>query len=186
MAIWPKKLKKNANKNWNSETRQYLNGPTRWLTGFIIYIIMVLKNVFTGISSQGKFLICETFVYIFYSFFVLWSNIFLTRDDRIKIGNLEFSRSIDDDDSSMISTYAGTYKYTSPEIRNGQKYSFKTDVWSLGCIVYEIITLTSLYELIELNGCDLDRLIESLNTTDTLRPLIQQYDFVLLFFPYKS
>jgi serine/threonine protein kinase len=103
-----------------------------------------------------------------------FSNIFLTNDDHIKIGNLAFSRSIDEDSTSMISTYAGTYKYTSPEIRDGKKYSFKTDVWSAGCIAFELITLTSLYELTEGNGCDLKRLIDSLNTTDSLKSYIRR------------
>ena len=108
----------------------------------------------------------------------------MTKDNRIKIGNLAFSRSIDEDSTSMISTYAGTYQYTSPEIRDGKKYSFKTDVWSVGCIVFELITLNSLYELTEVNGCDLNRLIDSLNIKDPLKSSIRQYNFDISSFFY--
>jgi len=35
----------------------------------------------------------------------------------------------------------GTPYYISPEIVEGQPYSFKTDIWSLGVILYEMIAL---------------------------------------------
>lgn len=38
-------------------------------------------------------------------------------------------------------TQAGTPYYTSPEIWNNQKYDGKCDIWSLGCVLYELATL---------------------------------------------
>ncbi len=35
----------------------------------------------------------------------------------------------------------GTPMYMSPECIRGQPYDFKSDVWSLGCLFYEFITL---------------------------------------------
>lgn len=39
----------------------------------------------------------------------------------------------------MASTSIGTPYYISPEICHGEKYSFKSDVWSLGCLLYEMV-----------------------------------------------
>ena len=38
----------------------------------------------------------------------------------------------------------------SPEICQGRNYSFKTDIWSLGCILYELCTLKHAFEADEL------------------------------------
>lgn len=38
-------------------------------------------------------------------------------------------------------TQTGTSKYWSPEIDDGKKYDFKTDIWSAGCVLFELITL---------------------------------------------
>lgn len=35
---------------------------------------------------------------------------------------------------------AGSIAYCSPELLNGEPYNQKTDVWALGCIIYEMIT----------------------------------------------
>ena len=35
---------------------------------------------------------------------------------------------------------AGTLPYCSPEVIRGEPYNQKTDVWALGCILYEIVT----------------------------------------------
>ena len=34
----------------------------------------------------------------------------------------------------------GSLNYCSPEILSGEPYNQKTDVWALGCILYEMIT----------------------------------------------
>jgi serine/threonine protein kinase len=38
-------------------------------------------------------------------------------------------------------TFAGTDYYMSPEIVNNEQYTSKTDIWSFGCVVYEMIML---------------------------------------------
>jgi serine/threonine protein kinase len=35
----------------------------------------------------------------------------------------------------------GTSYYIAPEIYRGQKYTHKVDIWSLGCVIYELCTL---------------------------------------------
>ena len=34
----------------------------------------------------------------------------------------------------------GTPYYMSPELLNNDKYSFESDVWALGCVIYELCT----------------------------------------------
>jgi len=38
----------------------------------------------------------------------------------------------------MASTYCGTPITMAPEIHEGDRYSFSADIWSLGCILYEL------------------------------------------------
>lgn len=44
-------------------------------------------------------------------------------------------------DSSYYSTKTGTPYYTAPEIWKGEKYTTNCDIWSLGCILYEMCAL---------------------------------------------
>ena len=41
----------------------------------------------------------------------------------------------------LTDSYIGTPFYISPEICMNKKYDKKTDIWSLGCILYELITM---------------------------------------------
>lgn len=37
-------------------------------------------------------------------------------------------------------TCLGTLPYCSPEVLSDEPYNYKTDVWALGCILYEMVT----------------------------------------------
>ena len=45
--------------------------------------------------------------------------------------------------SDLCVTYCGSPLYMSPEQCNGQTYSFPADMWGLGCILYELMSLHS-------------------------------------------
>ena len=45
--------------------------------------------------------------------------------------------------SDLCATYCGSPAYMSPEQCTGKPYSFPADVWALGCISYELMTLRS-------------------------------------------
>jgi NIMA (never in mitosis gene a)-related kinase len=41
----------------------------------------------------------------------------------------------------LVYTQTGTPYYTSPEVWKGEAYNNKCDVWSLGCVIYEMMAL---------------------------------------------
>jgi NIMA (never in mitosis gene a)-related kinase len=40
----------------------------------------------------------------------------------------------------------GTPFYMSPEIIEGKKYCTKSDIWALGCCLYEVMTLDKVFD----------------------------------------
>ena len=71
-------------------------------------------------------------------------NIFISDDYLIKIGDFGISKILDG--TSYATTKAGTLLYMAPEIIRGIKYTNKIDIWSLGCILYEICTLKRCFD----------------------------------------
>lgn len=67
-------------------------------------------------------------------------NVFLDADQNIKLGDFGLSKQIAS--QAFASTYVGTPYYMSPELATGQPYDIKSDVWALGCIVYELCALS--------------------------------------------
>jgi len=63
-------------------------------------------------------------------------NLFLTKDLNVRIGDLGIAKAMKGDDLAM--TMVGTPYYLAPEICEGRPYSNKTDVWALGCVLYEM------------------------------------------------
>ena len=66
-------------------------------------------------------------------------NIFLD-DDTIKIGDFGLSKSLEST-TDKTKTMVGTPYYLSPEIIESRPYSFKSDVWALGVLLYEMCAL---------------------------------------------
>ncbi|MCQ2816108.1 MAG: serine/threonine-protein kinase Nek [archaeon] len=65
-------------------------------------------------------------------------NIFLTKDRGIKIGDLGVAKLLTQ--GNFAKTFIGTPYYLSPEICEEKPYNNKSDVWALGCILYEMCT----------------------------------------------
>ena len=63
---------------------------------------------------------------------------FLGEDNSVKLGDFGLSKVMQSHD--FASTYVGTPFYMSPEICAAEKYTLKSDIWSLGCIIYELCT----------------------------------------------
>ena len=66
------------------------------------------------------------------------ANIFLTKDGTVKIGDLNVSKIAK---VGLAYTQTGTPYYASPEIWLDKPYNYKSDIWSLGCILYELCQL---------------------------------------------
>lgn len=60
----------------------------------------------------------------------------------MKIGDLNISKIND----GLFYTRTGTFTYASPEIWKGERYDCKADIWSFGCLVYELICLRKPFE----------------------------------------
>ncbi|KAK3698207.1 G2-specific serine/threonine protein kinase [Vermiconidia calcicola] len=63
-------------------------------------------------------------------------NVFLGNNNSVKLGDFGLSKIIASHD--FASTYVGTPFYMSPEICAAERYSHHSDIWSLGCIIYEL------------------------------------------------
>ena len=67
-------------------------------------------------------------------------NIFLTKTNLVKLGDFGIARVLSSTRENA-KTMVGTPYYLSPEIINGKSYSFKSDIWSLGVVLYELCAL---------------------------------------------
>ena len=65
-------------------------------------------------------------------------NIFLMKDERVRIGDLGVAKILNQ--NSFANTFVGTPYYLSPEICEEKPYNEKSDIWALGCILYEMAT----------------------------------------------
>ena len=66
------------------------------------------------------------------------SNVFLTKDGLVKLGDLNVSKIAK---GGMLHTQTGTPYYASPEVWNDKPYDHKSDMWSVGCVLYEMCAL---------------------------------------------
>ncbi|XP_069787456.1 serine/threonine-protein kinase Nek2 [Narcine bancroftii] len=68
------------------------------------------------------------------------ANVFLDIHHNVKLGDFGLARILQHD-NSFARTFVGTPYYMSPEQINHMSYNEKSDIWSLGCLLYELCTL---------------------------------------------
>ena len=79
------------------------------------------------------------------------ANIFLVKENlQCKIGDMNVSKVMKD---NFLRTQTGTPYYASPEVWMSKPYSYKSDLWSIGCIIYELCELKPPF-----TGSDMDEL----------------------------
>lgn len=72
-------------------------------------------------------------------------NMFLGKDDKVKIGDLGVAKLLGQT-QNMAHTIVGTPYYLSPELCEEKPYNHKSDIWSLGCVLYELCTFKHPFE----------------------------------------
>jgi len=76
-------------------------------------------------------------------------NIFLTQGRQVvKLGDFGIAKVLADTGTmkSMAKSVIGTPFYMSPELCEGKPYNHKSDVWALGCVLYEMATLKHAFD----------------------------------------
>ncbi|XP_075386196.1 serine/threonine-protein kinase Nek2 [Tenrec ecaudatus] len=68
------------------------------------------------------------------------ANVFLDGNQNVKLGDFGLARILNHD-TSFAKTFVGTPYYMSPEQMNRMSYNEKSDIWSLGCLLYELCAL---------------------------------------------
>ncbi|EAL72757.1 protein serine/threonine kinase [Dictyostelium discoideum AX4] len=71
-------------------------------------------------------------------------NLFLDENKNIKLGDFGLAKILNE--SLYAHTFVGTPYYMSPEQIHGLKYNERSDVWSVGCLIYEMATLSPPFE----------------------------------------
>ena len=77
------------------------------------------------------------------------ANVFIASDKVYKLGDLNVSKVLKKD---FASTQTGTPYYASPEVWKDQPYGGKSDMWSLGCVIYEMAALKPPFTARDLSG----------------------------------
>ena len=77
------------------------------------------------------------------------ANIFLYQDHTAKLGDLNVSKVAK---KGLLYTQTGTPYYASPEVWKDQPYDLKSDIWSMGCVLYEMCALVPPFRADDMNG----------------------------------
>jgi serine/threonine protein kinase len=89
-------------------------------------------------------------------------NILLDDNYNIKLTDFGFAKEINSSNTEILQqTFCGSPLYMSPEILNKSNYNNKSDIWSFGVIIYELITGTFPF-----TGKSFDELTNNINNNE--------------------
>ena len=87
-------------------------------------------------------------------------NIFMMKNGTCKLGDFGISKKLKHT-NDFACTSLGTPFFLSPEICSGKAYNFKSDMWMVGCVLYEMMTLSKPFD-----GENLPMLMNNILTKD--------------------
>jgi NIMA (never in mitosis gene a)-related kinase len=67
-------------------------------------------------------------------------NVFITKNNMLKLGDFGIAKILNKT-MEKARTVVGTPYYLSPEIIESKPYSYKSDIWSMGVLLYEMCSL---------------------------------------------
>ncbi|EAS03558.1 plant dual-specificity MAP kinase kinase family domain protein (macronuclear) [Tetrahymena thermophila SB210] len=77
------------------------------------------------------------------------ANVFISKQDEYKIGDLNVSKVAK---RGLVYTQTGTPYYASPEVWRDEPYDSSSDIWSFGCILYELAALNPPFRAKDMEG----------------------------------
>jgi len=79
------------------------------------------------------------------------ANVFMCSPNYLKLGDLGVAKVLKHDEA-LAHTQVGTPYYVAPEVWRNKAYNSKCDMWSLGCLLYELCTFRPPFEAESMEG----------------------------------
>ncbi len=73
----------------------------------------------------------------------------MCKNGQLKLGDMNVSKVAK---RGFLSTQTGTPYYASPEVWKDKPYDVKSDIWSLGCVLYELCALAPPFQAKDMGG----------------------------------
>lgn len=101
-----------------------------------------ISQIVYGLQYLHEIHVLHRYIFVFIYLFISdmkTSNIFVFAPDAqiVKIADFGISKILDP--ANLTATMVGTPFYLAPEMCSNQSYGYPSDMWSLGCLIYEIL-----------------------------------------------